>query len=200
MNYTFSPMYRFCAPFFGSNKNVYAVSYVKFTSFNGAELAEQEKLLDHNLNLSLHLLCWNCLRWSPYSKHVSVSSNFLSFLSHNGQGSSAACTEFMFEPLMEEFPKWRFVQQCHADHLIGFCWISVCSLWLVSVLYGCQTWSVTLRGNIVWGCCENIINKCIWKYVNWFGCLCKMFFIKTLPWRWPQEVIETCRRFTAITM
>jgi hypothetical protein len=57
------------------------VSYViTFTSFNDVELAEQEKLFNHNLKLSQHLLCWNCLRWSPYSRHVSVSSNF-SFVS-----------------------------------------------------------------------------------------------------------------------
>jgi len=29
-----------------------------------------------------------------------------------------------------------------------------------------------------------------------FGCLCNTFFAKTPPWRWPQKVTETCRRYT----
>ena len=54
-------MYMFCVIFFGSSNNMHVVSYLlKFTSFNGVELVEQKKLLENNLNQSLHLLCWNC--------------------------------------------------------------------------------------------------------------------------------------------
>jgi hypothetical protein len=32
--------------------------------------------------------------------------------------------------------------------------------------------------------------------IRWFGCLCNIFFAKTPPWRRPQKVRETCRRYT----
>ena len=35
-------------------------------------------------------------------------------------------------------------------------------------------------------------------FVHWFGCLGNVRFVKTPPWRCPQMVTETCRRFTTI--
>jgi len=36
---------------------------------------------------------------------------------------------------------------------------------------------------------------------HWLCCFCNISFAKkTPPWRWPQNVTETCRRFTTIIM
>lgn len=117
-------------------KNVHVVSYVvKFSSFSGKELSEQEKLLDHNLNLSLHLLCWNCLRQSPYSKHVSVSSNF-SFISVSWWTGKFSCLYRVYvwvaDRGVSEMEICSTVSCWTPDRILSnFCSGSVCSLFVV---------------------------------------------------------------------